>query len=78
MHAKLLDRVATVSGLGDQRHIRLNPNETGDPFAHEWTVIDVRIRIGRVAGAHDASPRVRAGIAEANSRDSQECFVDVA
>ena len=40
VRAELLDRFPTVGGFCDHGHIRLNPHETGDPFAHQWMVVD--------------------------------------
>ena len=40
MGAELLDRFATVRGFCDHGHVRLNAHEAGDPFAHEWMVVD--------------------------------------
>ena len=78
MRAELLDRFATVGGLCDQGHIRLDPHETGDPFAHEWMVVHRENPNGRAAAAHDASPPTCAGDLEANSRDHQERLTAVA
>jgi hypothetical protein len=62
----------------DRRTAPCASSAPSNPFAHEWMLIDRENPNRRVAGAHDTSPRARAGIAEANSRDSQERFVDVA
>jgi len=36
---ELLDRLTTVGGFCHQDHIRLNPHETADTFAHKWMVV---------------------------------------
>ena len=35
---ELLDCLATVRGLSDQRHVRLHTDQSGDTFAHERMV----------------------------------------
>jgi DNA-binding NarL/FixJ family response regulator len=50
----LLDRIGTGGGFSDHRHIRLNPDETADPFAHKWMVIDDENPNRRAAAARDA------------------------
>jgi hypothetical protein len=47
VRAELLDRIATIGGFCDHGHIRLNTNETGNPFAHDWMVIDRQNPNGR-------------------------------
>ena len=39
---KLLDRLAASGRLSHQRHIRLNGEQAGDPFAHQRMIIDHR------------------------------------
>jgi hypothetical protein len=67
----LLDRVATVGGFCDHGHIRLNPDETGDPFADDWMVVDRENPNGRAGAAHDASLPTRVGVLEGRIRDHQ-------
>jgi hypothetical protein len=50
----LLNGVATVRGFCHQRHIRLNPDETGDSLPHEWMVIDCENADLRASAAHRA------------------------
>ena len=78
VRAELLDRVPTVGGVCDHRHIRLNPDQTGDPFAHDGMVVDRENPNGRAGVAHDASPRRFAGLLGVNSRDHQVRRGDVA
>ena len=77
VRAELLDRVATVGGFCDHRHVWLNPHETGDPFAHDWMIVDGENPNRRAAG-HDASPSTSAGALAANRRDHHERLADVA
>jgi hypothetical protein len=75
---ELLDRVATVGSFRDQRHIRLDSNETGDAFAHQRMVVDHQNSNPRAAAAHEASPPAVCGRLPGNRRDHQERLPDVA
>jgi hypothetical protein len=77
VRAELLDRFTTVGAFCDRCQIRLNFHETGDPFAHQWMVVDDEDTNWGAAG-HDASPRTFAGVFRARSRDNQERLADVA
>src|SRR5688572_325964 len=69
-----LDRFATVGGLCYHRHIRLNPNETGDPIAHHGMVVHRENLDGRAVYAHDTSlPRCRAVLRSEERRVGKEC-----
>ena len=78
VRAELLDRFAAVGGFGDQGHVRLNADETGDPFAHDGMVVDRENPNSRAVAGHDASPPTCARVLEVNSRDHQERLGDVA
>ena len=60
-----------------RRPLWLNPHETGDPFAHDWMIVDGENPNRRAAG-HDASPSTSAGALAANRRDHHERLADVA
>src|SRR6185503_11769956 len=72
VRAELLDRFATVGGLCDHRHIRLNLYETGDPIAHDRMIVHRENPDGRAVAAHDPSPPTCRAALNANSRDHQE------
>ena len=78
MRAELLDRLATVAGLGDHSHVRLDADETGDALKHERMVVDRENPDGRAALAHGMSPLPRADVLEANSGESHKRLPDVA
>ncbi len=78
MRPELLDRLATVDRLRDQRHIGLHSDESGDPFADEWMVVHHENPNWRTTAAHDASPRTFAGVFRAKSRETQERLADIA
>ena len=78
MRAELLDRLATVGGFCDHRHIRLDRHETGDPFAHQWMVVDRENPNWRAVAAHDASPPAACRRLDGSSRDHQERLAAVA
>src|SRR5271157_1580712 len=50
---ELLDGLATVGGFTYYGHVRLDPNQTGDPFPHEWMVVNCENSNLRASGAHD-------------------------
>jgi hypothetical protein len=52
-------------------------HETGDPFAHDWMIVEGEYPNWRAAG-HDASPSTSAGALAANRRDHHERLADVA
>jgi hypothetical protein len=77
VRAELLDRFPPVGGFCDHGHIRLNPDEADDPFAHHGMVVDGENANWGAAG-HDAFPHTLAGGLDAKSRDHQVRLGDVA
>ena len=75
---ELLDSVTTVGGFCDQRHIRLNPNETGDSLSDDWMVVDRENPNSRAVAARHTSPPVVCGRLADDRRDHQERLPDVA
>jgi hypothetical protein len=49
----LLDGLATIGRFTYQNHIRLNADQTGDPLAHDWVVVNCKNSNLRDAGAHE-------------------------
>jgi hypothetical protein len=58
--------------------LRLNPEDTGDPFVDDRMVVDREDPNWRAAAAHDGSPPRRAAVLETTSRDHQERLREVA
>ena len=71
VRAELLDGFPTVGRFCDHGHIRLNPHETGDPFAHDWMVVDDENPNGELPTSRCVSFDV-SGVLEATRRDHQE------
>src|SRR5450755_4970138 len=50
---ELLNGLATVGRLAYQNHVGLNANQSGDPLAHNWMVVNRKNSNLRDAGAHE-------------------------
>ena len=57
---------------------RLDPNESGDAFAHQRMVIDCQNVNPRAAAAHEASPPAVCERLTGHRRDHQERLPEVA